>query len=65
MYFKYLPYQVLSHDFDEKSDFLNYEFTIQLPAITQFKKWPSLKERVGSREVVTSSNQDIKTNVAI
>ena len=34
MYFKYLPCQILSHDFDEKSDFLNYEFSIQLlPAI--------------------------------
>jgi len=65
MYFKYLPYQVLSHDFDEKSDLLNYEFSIQSPAITQFKKWSSLKRRVGSREVVTSSIQDIKTNEAI
>ena len=33
----YLPCQILSHDFDEKSDFLNYEFSIRLPAITQFK----------------------------
>ena len=28
------------------------------------QKWPSSKERVGSREDVTSSNQDIKTNAA-
>ena len=27
----------LSHDFDEKSDFLNYEFSILLPSITHFK----------------------------
>ena len=37
MYYKYLPCQILSHDFDEKSDFLNYRFSIQLVAITQFK----------------------------
>ena len=45
MYYKYLPRQIVSHDFDEKSDFLNYEFSIRLPD-------------------VTSSNQDIKTNMA-
>ena len=28
------------------------------------QKWPSSKESVGSRKDVTSSNQDIKTNVA-
>ena len=53
LYYKYLLCQILSHDFDEKSDFLNYEFSIRLPAITQF----SSKARVGSREDVTSSNQ--------
>ena len=53
LYYKYLLCQILSNDFDEKSDFLNYEFSIRLPAITQF----SSKERVGSREDVTSSNQ--------
>ena len=47
----------LSHDFDKKSDILNYEFSKRLSAITQFKKWSSSKERVGSREDVTSSNQ--------
>ena len=49
LYYKYLVCQI----FDEKSDFLNYEFSILLPAITQFTS----KERVGSREDVTSSNQ--------
>ena len=44
MYYKYLPSQILSHDFDEKSNFLNYKFWIRLPAITQFQKWPSSKE---------------------
>ena len=53
LYYKYLLCQILSHDFDEKSDFLNYKFSIQLPVITQF----SSKERVGSRENVTSFNQ--------
>ena len=28
MNYKYLPCQVLGHDFDKKSDFLNYEFAI-------------------------------------
>ena len=37
MYYSYLPCLILSHDFDEKSDFFNYEFSIRLPAITQFK----------------------------
>ena len=53
MYYKYLPCQILSHDFDEKSDFLNYEFSIRLLAIN----WPSSKERVGSGEDVTLSNR--------
>ena len=57
MYYRYLPCLILSHDFDEKSDFLNYEFSNRLPAITQLKKWSSSKEGVGSREDVTSSNQ--------
>jgi len=48
MCYKYLPCQNLSHDFDEKSDFLNYEL---------------MNLRVGSREHVTSFNQDIKANV--
>ena len=65
MYYKYLPCQILSHDFDKKSNFLNYEFSIWLPANTQLKKWQTSKERVGAREDVMSSNQDIKTNVAI
>ena len=52
-YLFFLYFESLSHDFDEKSDFLNYEFSIRLPAITQF----SSKERDGSREDVTSSNQ--------
>ena len=63
MNYKYLPCQILSHDFNEKSDFLNYEFSIRLPAITQFKSG-RVQKRVESREDVTSSNQDIKTNVA-
>ena len=57
MYYRYLPCQILSHDFDEKSDFYNYEFSIRLPAITQLKMVWLKKERVGSREDVTSSNQ--------
>ena len=56
LHYEYLLCQILSHDFDEKSDFLNYEFLIQLPAITQF----SSKERVGLREDVMSSNQTMQ-----
>ena len=55
--YKYLPCQILGHDFDEKSDFLNYEFSIRLPAITQtIQKWPSSKERwiEGGRDVIQS-----------
>ena len=52
MNYKYLRCQILSHDFDEKSDFLNYEFSIRLPAITQFKNG-LVQKRVGSREDVT------------
>ena len=52
MIYKYLPCQILGHDFDEKSDFLNYEFSKRLPAITQFKNG-CFRKRVGSREDVT------------
>ena len=37
MYYRYLPCLILSHDFDEKFDFLNYESSKRLPSITQFK----------------------------
>ena len=58
MYYKYLLCQILSHDFDKKFDFLNYEFSIRLPTISQLKK-----ERVGSREDVTSTNQDTRRRI--
>ena len=63
MNYNYLPCQILSHDFKEKFDFLNYEFSIRLPAITQFKSG-RVQKRVETREDVSSSNQDIKTNAA-
>ena len=63
MIYRYLPCQILGHDFDEKSDFLNYEFSKRLPPITQFKNG-RVQKRVGLREDVTSSNQEIETNVA-
>ena len=56
--YKFLPCQILGHDFDGKSDFLNDEFSIRLPAIIQFKNG-RLQMRVGSRKDVTSSYQDI------
>ena len=58
MIYKYLPCQILGHDFDEKSEFLDYELSIKLPAITQLKIG-RVQKIVGSREDVTSSNQDI------
>ena len=48
---------------EEKFDFLNYEFSIRLPAITQLKDGWLQKSWV--EEDVTSSNQDIKTNVLL
>ena len=35
--YKYLPCQILGHDFDKKYEFLDYELSIKLPAITQLK----------------------------
>ena len=60
MSYKHLPCQILSHDFDEKSDFLNYEFSIRLPAITQFQKRPSSKESwvEGGYDVIQSRHQN-------
>ena len=49
MIYKYLTCQILGHDFDEKSDFLNYEFSKRSPVITQFKNG-RVQKRVGSRE---------------
>ena len=60
MCYKYLPCQILTNAFEEKSDFLNYDTITRHNSI---QKWPSSKERLGLREDVTSSNQDIKTNV--
>ena len=47
MYYKYLLCQILSHDFDKKSDFFNYEFLIRLPTITQFKNGLVQKRELG------------------
>ena len=48
MYYKYLPCQILSHDFDKKSNCLNYEFLIRFPAIPQFKNG-QVQKTVGLR----------------
>ena len=60
MYYKYLPCQILSHDSDEKSDFLNYEFSIWLPAITQFKNGRVQKRELGREgcDVIQSRHQN-------
>ena len=47
MYYKYLPCQIFSHDFDEKSDFLNNEFSLRLHAITPFKNGRVQKRELG------------------
>ena len=57
MYYRYLPCLILSHDFDEKSDFLNNEFSKKIARYYSIQKLSSSKKRVGSREDVTSSNQ--------
>ena len=49
---------MLGHDFDENSEVLDYELSIKLPDITQFKNG-RVQKRDGSREDDTSSNQDI------
>ena len=58
MIYNYLPCQILGHDFNEKSEFLDFEFCIKLPAITQLKNG-QVQKRVGSREDGMSSNEDI------
>ena len=58
MIYNYLPCQILGHDFNEKSEFLDFELSIKLPAITKLKNG-RVQKRVGSREDMTSSNQDI------
>ena len=37
MIYKYLPCQVLGHDFDGKSEFLDYELSIKLPPFLNSK----------------------------
>ena len=61
MIYKYLPCQILGHDFDEKSEFLDHKLPIKLPAITQFKNG-QVQKRVGSREDVTNSGCSNSTN---
>ena len=56
MYYRYLPCLILSHDYDEKCDFLNYE-QLTIACHYSIQEWSSSKERVGSREDVTSSDQ--------
>ena len=46
MIYNYLPCQILGHDFNEKSEFLDFELSIKLPAITQFKNG-RVQKRVG------------------
>ena len=65
MYYKYLPCQIFSHNFDEKSDRL-FELRILFTIARHYsiQKRRSSKERVGSRENVRSPYQVIITNVA-
>ena len=44
MIYKHLPCQILGHDFDEKSEFLDYELSIKTAHHYSIKKWPSSKE---------------------
>ena len=47
MYCRYLPCLILNHDFDEKSDFLNYEFSKRLLSIIQIKNGLVQKREFG------------------
>lgn len=41
MYYKQLPRQILSYDFDEKSEFLNYKILDTVTSHYSIKKGPS------------------------
>ena len=60
IYYEYLP----CHGFDEKSYFLNYEFSVRLPTITQLKNGRVQKRYCWVEGGCDVINQDIKTNVA-
>ena len=47
MIYNYLPCQILGHEFNEKSEFLDFELSIKLPAITQLKNG-RVQKTVGS-----------------
>ena len=51
IYYMNLPCQILSHDFDERSDFLNYKFSIRLPATAQSKNGWVQKRELGRGRV--------------
>ena len=51
---KNAPCQLLRLNFKNKSDFLNYDYSFKLSAITRFCSI----ERAGSREKVTSSTHE-------
>ena len=42
--YKYLPYQILGHDFDEKSDFFGPQIVDKTARHYSIQKWPSSKE---------------------
>ena len=63
MIYNYVLCQIFGHDFNEKSEFFDFDLSIKLPAITQFING-LVQKRVVSREDVTSCNQDIYTKVA-
>ena len=60
MNYKYLLCQILSHDFNEKCDFLNNEFSTRLPAIAQLKNGLLLKRELRSSEDVASYNHTLQ-----
>ena len=63
VYYKYLPCQIFKPWLWGEARLFELRILYKIACHYSIKKWPSSKERVGSREDVMSSNQDIKTNV--
>lgn len=60
MIYNHLPCQILGHDFNEKSEFLDFELSIKLPAITQLKNGRVQKRSwvEGGCDVIQSRHQN-------
>ena len=64
MYHKYLPCQNFKSWLWREVRLFELRILVTIARHYSIQTWPSSKERVGSKDHLTSSNQDIKTNVA-